>query len=102
MRPDAQPPELLNIPLPRILANRYRRDGLIAGGGRRQVDRAFDDEHQRSVATTIARRQTFANDDLLEEARRVAIVPQKSNATRPTNGRSVLRQRRLHTIALLC
>jgi hypothetical protein len=31
-----------------------------------------------------------------------AIVPQKSNATRPTNGRPVLRQKRLHTIALLC
>ncbi len=67
-----QPPELSQTSLPKILADRYRIEGLIAEGGHGQVYRAFDQELQRLVAIKIARRRNVPNDDLLEEARRVA------------------------------
>jgi len=67
-----QPPELSPALLPKILADRYRIEGLIAEGGHGQVFRAFDEELQRLVAIKIARRRNVPDDDLLEEARRVA------------------------------
>jgi eukaryotic-like serine/threonine-protein kinase len=66
------PPELSPALLPKILADRYRIEGLIAEGGHGQVFRAFDEELQRLVAIKIARRRDVPDDDLLEEARRVA------------------------------
>lgn len=68
-----QPPEL-HEQLPKLLADRYRIDGLIAEGGHGQVYRAFDEELQRLVAIKVSKRPSCPNDDLLEEARRVAQV----------------------------
>jgi len=65
-----QPPS--QIPPPKILADRYRIEGLIAEGGHGQVFRAFDQELQRPVAIKIARRRNVPDEELLEEARRVA------------------------------
>jgi serine/threonine protein kinase len=67
-----QPPELHDVSLPKILADRYRIEGLIAEGGHGQVYRAFDQELQRLVAIKIARRKDVPDEDLLEEARKVA------------------------------
>ena len=65
-----QPPS--QLPPPKILADRYRIEGLIAEGGHGQVFRAFDQELQRPVAIKIARRRNVPDEELLEEARRVA------------------------------
>lgn len=67
-----QPPELHEVSLPKILADRYQIEGLIAEGGHGQVYRAFDQELQRLVAIKVARRRNVPAEDLLEEARRVA------------------------------
>jgi hypothetical protein len=67
------PPELHDpSQLPKLLADRYRIDGLIAGGGHGQIYRAFDQELQRPVAIKVSKKTSRPNDDLLEEARRVA------------------------------
>lgn len=68
-----QPPELHGTSgLPTFLANRYRIEGLIAEGGHGQVYRAFDEELKRPVAIKVSKRTSCPQDDLLEEARRVA------------------------------
>jgi hypothetical protein len=67
-----QPPELHEGSLPKLLADRYRIDGLIAEGGHGQVYRAFDEELKRPVAIKVSKKTSCPADDLLEEARRVA------------------------------